>query len=247
MFEDAHHLPSIGEVNQNTVSSLRIYREVAVFTDQYFAKYNKLFLEYLKSRTSTLNTYILHHKALTFNDVEIDIRNDSMFDNSIVPIWDKSEVGGAILLYAISQERQRQYFEHLISMMHGTNVLTFRQGSEIAEFEPYRLCIEAKLKSVLEDLLTRATDKDAYSSLGLDMLTTWIDGKIIQRNTTNNPSTHAFNLLISLLWFQYFPALAIDNLHQLLYTIFTSMYHFAEKETSNFLNFLNMVLLLIRV
>lgn len=234
LFSPVHHAMQIGELARDSLSQKKVFRRAGVITDQYIARLNEVYLDYLFARSIDHTSYVIQHRALTLPNVSIKVDKPSVFTNSLIPIWKRNECDGCLLVYALDVKRQHKYLLHLADLLASVNLLTFATVDEIAQLPPRRSLRDPEIQQVLDAALTSVNEAEVFRGLALDLSTTWIDTNITIRSLSTTPLDAVFKVFTVVLWFCYFPSIARDNVPKLMFELFSSMEELATDETSRY-------------
>nr|AYP67578.1 VP2 [Shelly beach virus] len=234
MFNEPHHGMQLGELARDSISQRKVFRRAGVITDQYTARLNEIYLDYLFARSIDHTSYIVQHRALTLPNVSIKVDKPSVFANSLIPIWKRNECDGCLLVYALDVKRQQKYLTHLTELLASVNLLTFASVDEVAQLPPRRSLRDAEIQQLLDTALTSVNENEVFRALALDLSTTWVDTNITIRGFSTTPLDAVFKVFTTVLWFCYFPSIARDNVPKLMFELFSAMEELATDETSRF-------------
>nr|QBA09478.1 hypothetical protein [Reoviridae sp. BF02/7/10] len=234
MFQPVHHHMVIGERGRDTISQKKVFRRTGVITDQFTAALNEIYLSYLSARSIDHNSYVAQHKVLTFRNVSIRVEKPSMFNNTLIPMWHRSECDGALLIYALDTNRQCKYIHHLSQLLMSTNLLSFATIEEVNDLPPRKNLHDQEIQQLLDNVLNAMTSHDFYRALSFDLSTTWVDVNLVTSYAETGPLHAVFKVFNVLLWYAYFPSISRDNAPKIMFELFTALEVLAENETDEY-------------
>lgn len=223
MFNPEDHRMTIGEISRATISQKKVFRTAAVITDQYLSTLNRSYLNYLRGRAIDCTSFLMQHRALTLNHVELKIDNPSIFLNSLVPVWKRDESDGSLLIYALDVNRQENYLNHLSQLLYSTNLITFATPEQIGELPPRRTLSDPQVQHLLDNILVHINSYDFFRALSIDLSTSWVDTHLMIATLGVQPLDHVFRVMNVLLWYCFFPSIARDCTTKLMYELFTAL------------------------
>lgn len=235
MFTPEHHRMQIGEMSRDSVSQAKVFRRAGVITDQFMARLNELYLDYLFARSIDQTSYVQQHRVLTFPTVSIKVDKPSIFYNSLIPVWTRAECDGCLFIYALDRSRQQKFLHHLADLLSSTNLVTFATPEQIAQLPPRRGLHDPEIQQKLDLPLTSINESEMFRALALDLSSTWVDANIVIRSLSIGPLDSVFKVFTIILWLFYFPSVARDNVPKLLFELFLAMEELVPEETSAYL------------
>lgn len=234
MFTPIHHHMQIGETDRELISGKKVMRRAGVVMDQYLAAANDLYYSYIFQRRVRESAFLEQHRVLTLPEVSVKVESPSVFQNSMVPMWQREESDGCLLLFCLDLGRQQKYFNHLCELLYSVNLVSFASAQEMEEFPPRKELNDPDIQRLLDSIVLSSNQYDFFRALSLDLMTTWIDTTIVEGCLTTGPLNAVFKVFGVLLWYCYFPSIARDNAPDLMYTLFTAVSILSRREVENY-------------
>lgn len=238
MFRPHKNRMFIGEIETSSVYNLKVSSTYACTTDQYFSSMYELFLNDLKGRKSPIESYCQQYNILTFRSSNIDIDNIQEFNLKIVPTLTRRECDGTMIMFILDKVRQKQYLLNLRDLLRETNLLGYYTNDELLKQSHIFSCNDGSIKKILNSVMALCDVSDIYECLAAELSTTWMDSNLVSQIRFRNQDAIEclFSVLCVILWFNIFPAVAVDNAPYLMFTLFESLKTLAKKETIDYLH-----------
>lgn len=238
MFHPENRRMKLGEVDRVTFSQRKLLTTYACVTDQYFSTLNDMFLRDLHERTSNSMKFLVQLRSLTFKTVDITIPNELEFKYIVMPNYRRVESSGYLIMYILSTEKQDQLLTHLRDLLNDTCLLSFRTNDQLLQTPMIIQVHDQNFKEVFLRNVRYLSPIDVYFTLACDLSTTWVNCRITTMNKSmydSDPVQAIMNVFIVILWFNLFPAVAIDCANVLMETLFRSLKIVCPREVSDYL------------
>ncbi|ABB17206.1 hypothetical protein [Operophtera brumata reovirus] len=224
LFTEEENRMHLGVINDAGAERLLIFRDVACVTDQWFATLNRQFYQFINDRRVDLPSFLAQLRIFAFPNTTITLEDEAQYDFHYWPNWRREDCYGAVLMYALSVSRQKQYYDHLVELLQRINVVKVRKPSDLTREIPSLASIDdRKIMEIINQIGSEFQDYDIFRALSADISTTWMDVEIKGLEADATAFQAIFRVFTVMLWFNLFPAIAVDCAPTLMYILFRAM------------------------
>lgn len=238
MFNLEKNRMRIGELNTSTLYNVKVSSLFGCITDQYFSSMNELYLNDLRGRRGTVDSYQEQYNILTFPSSSIEIDNIQEFNINIIPTLTRRECDGTMMMYILDPNRQKQYLLNLRDLFRETNLIGFYSNDQLLKLPHIFACNDGNIKKILNSVMGLCDRQDVYETLSVELSTTWINCRLTSQMKlrTQEPVDCLFSVLCVILWFNMFPSIAVGDEPHLMFVLFENLKTLIKTEALEYLN-----------
>lgn len=235
LFEEEDSRMCLGQVSAEVVARCRYLRDFAVITDQWFSTLHSRHMEFISSRITTGRQLIAQLETITLPNVIVMLQNPAAFEMCLYPQWLRRDADGSLLLFMVSTDRRKVFFDHLTTLLLDLHFVEFREIQELsAQLTAFSDLHAPLILDVLNRLFFNVDGTHVYQALTADMMTDYFTFVIDEPATVTNLIEAIMDIITVILWFLLFPAVAVENAPVLLFNFFVCVQLLCREQYSSY-------------